>query len=679
MVRRNLGLLEYDEGRPEQATRIFEQSLAGFKRVGDIVGQAYVVSQLAQLSLDKNEHELAVDQLREALAMCREISSPRVESQVLYRLGSAMLLQDRYEQAQQLMTSVLGMVQRSGDTVGESYALHSLGLIHGRLRMFVEAGRLLRRAIRLCEENLDRVGAARIRLDLAQLVSQRGETFHAIAIVEQAMMTFQELRLSLWESKALAVLEKITAENPLPAAVPSNGGGPPLAQVVGTSESTIFCSSALLGQRRVGAASATFQVAVDHQRVQLVAAVEHDDLDHALARQALVAGLGDRGVDLHALDDDLLAVLLGVRDLHRLGLRQRDRRLDARRVVLRRDGLGEVGRDLVEVTLGQQRAAVRALGVRLALAGVVAVRGDAGQRDALVLARPGSGRVDDVPVLRHLVGEAEPGLHALRAVVLGARGVGRLRGGADRGGRAVLRVRIAGIAREQERTSRRRRPAAPARPRRCTSHSVFLLFFGGSCRTAAVHAETAVPAAVALLGETTRLRVAAGLVATAVVARLLLAPARLVASRPVRRHLGKSRAKPYLVGLTVLNSSSVDLMAVSGVACGPSNSTLDELLTWRPVMRTAAGHRRRRRGGGVLLGLLTFGVQATVHPHDVPLASPSAPPRHRGTGDGRRLGRDRRGRAVSADEARTLLADKEVYGVLELAPGRRRPCCCPAR
>ncbi|SES31136.1 DNA-binding transcriptional activator of the SARP family [Lentzea xinjiangensis] len=224
LVRRNLGLLEYHEGRPERAALVFEQSLAGFQHVDDVVGQAYVVSQLAQLSLDRGEHELAVGQLRGALGMCREISSPRVEAQILYRLGSAMLVQGRYEQAQQLITSVLGMVQRSGDIVGESYALHSLGLINGRMRMFTEAGRLLRRAIRLCEENLDRVGAARIRLDLAQLVAQRGETFHAVAIVEQAMMTFQELRLALWESKAVAVLEKITAETAAPTAVPSNGG-----------------------------------------------------------------------------------------------------------------------------------------------------------------------------------------------------------------------------------------------------------------------------------------------------------------------------------------------------------------------------------------------------------------------------------------------------------------------
>ncbi|TWP50357.1 tetratricopeptide repeat protein [Lentzea tibetensis] len=220
MARRNLGVVEYREGRPELATRMFELSLTGFERVGDVVGQAYVVSQLAQLSLDRGEYDLAVGRLREALVMCRDIRSPRVESQVLYRLGSAMLLQGRYEQAQQLMTSVLGMVRRSGDTVGESYALHSLGLISGRLRMFTEAGRSLRRAIRLCEANLDRVGAARIRLDLAQLVSQQGETFDAVAIAEQAMTTFQELRLSLWESRTFVVLDKIRAENRVRVAGP---------------------------------------------------------------------------------------------------------------------------------------------------------------------------------------------------------------------------------------------------------------------------------------------------------------------------------------------------------------------------------------------------------------------------------------------------------------------------
>ncbi|GLY49295.1 ABC transporter permease [Lentzea sp. NBRC 102530] len=69
-----------------------------------------------------------------------------------------------------------------------------------------------------------------------------------------------------------------------------------------------------------------------------------------------------------------------------------------------------------------------------------------------------------------------------------------------------------------------------------------------------------------------------------------------------------------------------------------------------------------------LLGLLTFGVQATAHPHDVPLAVVAPPP----IAD--RVARadspEVRLRVVDSTEAATLLRDKEVYGVLEIVPGQ---------
>ncbi|USX51605.1 ABC transporter permease [Lentzea sp. HUAS12] len=69
-----------------------------------------------------------------------------------------------------------------------------------------------------------------------------------------------------------------------------------------------------------------------------------------------------------------------------------------------------------------------------------------------------------------------------------------------------------------------------------------------------------------------------------------------------------------------------------------------------------------------LLGLLTFGVQATVHPHDVPLAVVAPPPVADRVQAADSAEVDVR--VVSADEARNLLRDKEVYGVLEIAPGQ---------
>ena len=76
----------------------------------------------------------------------------------------------------------------------------------------------------------------------------------------------------------------------------------------------------------------------------------------------------------------------------------------------------------------------------------------------------------------------------------------------------------------------------------------------------------------------------------------------------------------------------------------------------------------------LVLGLLTFGVQATVHPQDVPLAvavPADAPAPLRAVAD-KLAGSDAAEvswRVIAPDQARDLLSRQEVYGVLELAPG----------
>ncbi|MBM7784517.1 ABC transporter permease [Tenggerimyces flavus] len=74
----------------------------------------------------------------------------------------------------------------------------------------------------------------------------------------------------------------------------------------------------------------------------------------------------------------------------------------------------------------------------------------------------------------------------------------------------------------------------------------------------------------------------------------------------------------------------------------------------------------------IVLGFLTFGVQATLAPKDVPLAIATSQPQlaqlaQRLTAQG---GDDVEWTLTSPNEARQLLADKEVYGVLELEPGK---------
>ena len=72
-----------------------------------------------------------------------------------------------------------------------------------------------------------------------------------------------------------------------------------------------------------------------------------------------------------------------------------------------------------------------------------------------------------------------------------------------------------------------------------------------------------------------------------------------------------------------------------------------------------------------VLGFLTFGAQATVAPHDVPLAVASPPGQLHEAAE--RVAAQGGGavdwQVTDPDRARELLADKEVYGILELGGG----------
>lgn len=78
-----------------------------------------------------------------------------------------------------------------------------------------------------------------------------------------------------------------------------------------------------------------------------------------------------------------------------------------------------------------------------------------------------------------------------------------------------------------------------------------------------------------------------------------------------------------------------------------------------------------------VLGLLTFGVQATVEPRGVPVAvavpADVAPLRQAAQGIASQGGDAVSWRIVTPQQGRQLLDDKAVYGVLELTPGPQRP------
>jgi tetratricopeptide (TPR) repeat protein len=107
------------------------------------------------------------------------------------------------------MSTVLEMVRRFPDSLGESYALRVLGVIAGHLGRTAEAEELLLAAVAIREQALDQAGAARINLDLARLLADRGQTADAVDLVERAVKTFDERRMQVWQTRAQELLDSL--------------------------------------------------------------------------------------------------------------------------------------------------------------------------------------------------------------------------------------------------------------------------------------------------------------------------------------------------------------------------------------------------------------------------------------------------------------------------------------
>ncbi|MEV5612317.1 BTAD domain-containing putative transcriptional regulator [Streptomyces sp. NPDC052225] len=169
LARRNLALLELRNRDLDAALGRFWVALGEFREAGDQVGAASVLVHMARLEGDRGNWSTAGGYLHEALEICQGAGSRRVELQVRYVLSDLMQRQGRYEEAENVLTDLLRQVRERRDVAGESRVLQRLGGVSARLGRNDDAQRLLRAAIATRERIMDRVGAAEVRLELAQL------------------------------------------------------------------------------------------------------------------------------------------------------------------------------------------------------------------------------------------------------------------------------------------------------------------------------------------------------------------------------------------------------------------------------------------------------------------------------------------------------------------------------
>jgi DNA-binding SARP family transcriptional activator len=210
-------------GRCEQALARYREVLAGYQKVGDLVGEVDTLANMAQIQIDRDQYDDAWRLLNQALSRCRLLGAPRITAQTEHRLGEFYLRTGDLWRAEQSFRSVLEVVRKEGDVVGEGYALADLGIIWTRRGRYDLAEADLDAALSKSRHMASNLVHGRVLLALAEVYLARAEPQRAVSLAGEALVIFSERGPApVWRARALELRARIDEQVGNPAAAVAN-------------------------------------------------------------------------------------------------------------------------------------------------------------------------------------------------------------------------------------------------------------------------------------------------------------------------------------------------------------------------------------------------------------------------------------------------------------------------
>jgi DNA-binding SARP family transcriptional activator/tetratricopeptide (TPR) repeat protein len=188
----HMAIVDRLNGNRSGALARYSSALEDLRSVRDQVSEGYVLSGMAQVHLEREEHEIAERQLSQALTLCGGLAAKRVEAQATYRAAELYLAQGEIVRAERAFSSSRGAALAGGDRMGEAYALHGHGVTLTMMGNLGPAGTDLSTALEMARELGNRVLEERVLLALRELAAEDGSDSSGFATLAQA---FDALRV----------------------------------------------------------------------------------------------------------------------------------------------------------------------------------------------------------------------------------------------------------------------------------------------------------------------------------------------------------------------------------------------------------------------------------------------------------------------------------------------------
>ncbi len=192
-----------------QAVALHTAAAAAAGRIGDRLGEASALRELAAVRMLTGDYPGAAAALDRALRLYREPEDSRDEACALCLLGLVRRLTGDYPGALAALDRALRLHRDLGDRSGEAQTMDGLGIVRYAAQDYQGAAAAANRALRLCRELKDRFGEAHVLVTLGAVRYVTGDHEGAVAALELALAIHDDLGTALGAANVLLVLEGV--------------------------------------------------------------------------------------------------------------------------------------------------------------------------------------------------------------------------------------------------------------------------------------------------------------------------------------------------------------------------------------------------------------------------------------------------------------------------------------
>ncbi|MFD6157984.1 ATP-binding protein [Nocardia sp. NPDC060256] len=212
----NLAIVLWRTGEFERPTDLLRQVLPLCRETGSRDGEAETLANLAGLQRDTGNYPRAADLLQQALTLYRAIGYANGEACTLSRLGGLHRDTGNYRQAADLLRQALIRFRVTGYSIGKAGALNLLGSVYHETGDYGQATSTLLRAVALYREIGYRTGEATALGNLGLVHRAIGDHGQAAELIQQALALCRESGHRIGEANNLnnlAIVRRDTADH----------------------------------------------------------------------------------------------------------------------------------------------------------------------------------------------------------------------------------------------------------------------------------------------------------------------------------------------------------------------------------------------------------------------------------------------------------------------------------